>query len=898
MDAVNAFSTPASYVNSPASEFSSLADIRKALGDVRRQYRAEFAILVVLELPNRWLSGSDMPINTIDTGSFTVKPRKLFRSLLFASHSKRRDERALLSKLQHQGLAVTSIRFPWKDASAKELLNEPLFKHLYEGTLQSVEGVLSAIAIPFTPDPIHPIAIGVIIGKSHPDWAAVGDTLNRRLAKLKALVIRSEAVSVNRSITFGDSIDLVLRRCLDHVKSKALVPFEQSIASEQPDLDRLTELSAAVTSAAALLTGSEVGNLCLAGKDTQNLYLVGHCINLKASGGKSNLLGTPPDSPHSLQILSPLTPVRLRETEAKKRKIRGTTKKSVVEYVYEIGRPLVINSVRDFLEMHQAVQYANVPLSVRKPNANDIRELAVPISVPRALTPSNRDGERAGSEGIASQLDSEEAMVFGVLNLAKRSQNYGPDDLFVARHLAQYFCIQRNQVLADSANTILASRALTDSNSHLEPHELVRQYCTLEHEALDDSLETPIESSLARESIRTALKALYLTTRSCHVTVRIATPDGKALVRFTEWPNGKGLHEFDRISTRNAASVNCWVFRNNSRCYVRNMNSAKKYLEKEYPGLQGVIRAWEAQTDTSTDDPVTSPKSELCYPIVLRGRVVGTLDLESNYYGAYGASVEDSVRVILEEIQLSLSRSQLMFEHELLLTLATTRLSSHEVLGVADDLNDIAKRISNDALSATLLGKANRLSQIVSEVSSIAFTRGASEKLSLNDVIITAQGQKHFFVPLDIRDPERLCDERLLAANLAFHLSLILKPLLRNAAAAARLTPKASVRVIPRLVRRSARVFLSITVSNPIQPRQVPLPRLARALYRIPTATERWHLGAFLAGTLARSLGGDVYAAINPRRRNIQVIVEVPLESSSSPPNLGDVSRPATDDLC
>lgn len=139
-----------------------------------------------------------------------------------------------------------------------------------------------------------------------------------------------------------------------------------------------------------------------------------------------------------------------------------------------------------------------------------------------------------------------------------------------------------------------------------------------------------------------------------------------------------------------------------------------------------------------------------------------------------------------------------------------------------------------------------------------------------------ARGQGDVFKEVRLHDPEQMLDTSF-DSRYAFRLSLILKPLLRNAISAVDFTPHGTVRIIPRRVFKSGKQYLSLTISNPLQLRQFPPEERMQALFRVPIASDRWHLGTFMAGVLARSLGGDVYAVFNQKRKNVQVVIEVPL---------------------
>ena len=847
-------------------DFSTPKQIRAALATLRECAGASFAILTTFELPNRWFvsprSESESSSSNSPLRSSVIRIRKLFRSLLFVSHEHPQEQRRLQASLLEGGVA-NRIEIParttkWSSKSVDELLRWEPFTCLapyHSGGSTHVLG-FSSLALR---DFVHPLSTGVLLG------ARSGCVIDPRsfhdaLTHLTFLVGSSEAVAVNRSMTVVDTIDRVLRDCEKHIQGLPQEAMSQLPLPEHSELVELSGLAVAVAATALILTESELGDLFLTSKDPESLYLVGSCVAKPLSPRIS--LTAQPRQPRTIQMLSPLT-LLSQPSKSLPHNTISSTSQSIVRHVHSTGRPLVINGIPDFMEMHDALHYVRPAEAFRRTKIASLRELTVPITGSGALA--------RGHPGV-----------FGVLNLEKRTGKYGENDLLIARHLAQYFCTQRAQVLNKAAATIIANVSSSETSSQTLSTGTVRSYCMLEGNTDTEPIvhDIPLEFCLVRDLIRQAVQALYVATRSFHITVRLASNDGQSLFRFVEWPGGKGSPELDRISTRNKGSVNAWVFRTGMLCSLKNIDSRAEI--NSYSGLLGVIKM-EQHTAGISDDLHSSLrtreycKSEYCLPIIVRNRVIGTLDLESMFVAAY-SNQEQLIKMISEQVVLGFSRAQLSFENQLLMTLATTRLNSHEVLGVADELMSHSQLLdsTNDRHRCTQLAK--RLQEIVSQVSSIAFASPSKETQSLREIIGLARGQGQVFNDLILQDPDAMLD-RQIGMEHAHCLSLILKPLLRNAMSAVNLTPQGTIRVTPRCVDKSGRHYLAITISNPIQLRQFPDDKKRQAMFRIPIASDRWHLGTFMSGVLARSLGGDVFAVFNEQRKNVQVVVEVPLPS-------------------
>lgn len=197
--------------------------------------------------------------------------------------------------------------------------------------------------------------------------------------------------------------------------------------------------------------------------------------------------------------------------------------------------------------------------------------------------------------------------------------------------------------------------------------DAVRSFCTLETKLSNTDSDIPLEFLLVHEPVELALEALYVATRSTHITVRLASTNRLWLIRFAEWPKGKGVRQLIRISARDTGSVNAWVFRTGQLCYLRNIDSRAEIVA--YPGLQGT-KTSKAAGDTRTEEY----KSEYCIPIAVKNRVIGTVDLESSFIVAY-ADQTQLIKMISEQIALAFSKAQLSFEDQLFMILATTRLN-------------------------------------------------------------------------------------------------------------------------------------------------------------------------------------------------------------------------------
>jgi hypothetical protein len=102
--------------------------------------------------------------------------------------------------------------------------------------------------------------------------------------------------------------------------------------------------------------------------------------------------------------------------------------------------------------------------------------------------------------------------------------------------------------------------------------------------------------------------------------------------------------------------------------------------------------------------------------------------------------------------------------------------------------------------------------------------------------------------------------------------------MLHNAAKEVSADPQLTfpIRMRLRVTCRGGRDFFQVVLANSMGPALTP--EMIRELYRRPIVTSRRHMGAYIAGSYARSVGGEVYVADAGPGKFVG-IVEVPIIS-------------------
>jgi hypothetical protein len=841
-------------------EFSEPDEIRRALEKIRLQAGAKFVVLLALEMPNRW--SRSWTESTMQPGPEFVS-RKLFGSLLFVAHSDREAARSLQEELTRfvssdggktlesfNRLHVSREPLVWNSEDVERLLSRKQFVSLNKVRGDGRE-IIAIVSSPVPYDSMHPMEVALVFGI--PDGRTPDlESLRPELSALSQLVIRSEAVVLNRSMTLSETIENVLFDCKTYVDQLSLDLSTDDVSPELRELIEQERLSLTVLTAAVSLTESLQGDIFLTSKDPETLFHVASC-----GVAAETLTTSTARYLSSVDLRCPLAPI---SASTARPSLANSRSKSVVPFVHEEGRIIVMNKISDFTEMQRAVFYTNtLDTSDETAAIPDPKELAVPLAW----------------EGGARR---DNPAIYGVLNLEKSRGRYTASDVFIARHLAQYFCLQRTSELDKAADALIeVARAIEIDTSD------IRSFCQLVPSQQTMPEMFPVDYLVVRKQLEILLEALFVATRSTHVTIRIASTDGQRLFRFAEWPQGKGRVEYEEIAMRQRGSVNAWVFRKGKSCYVPNIDHPGALLE--FDGLEGVIRTesnftQQYQAESGRTRPQHQPgqrkefcRSEYCLPLLVKDRIVGTVDLESMFISAYEGR-KRLVRRVAKELSLTLTKAQAAFEQQLFMILATARLGSHEILGVADELDKIAAGEEGGSFPDFCKMQSATLKEIVSQVSSISFSRLAAQQRSLRELIVASVGKWAAFHEVILDDPGNLLAVQF-ADDRAFRLSLIFRAILSNAMSACDMTPRASVKIVPRVVRRGGETYLAVTVSNPIQKDQIPGPEKRLALFRGPIATDRWHLGTFMAGVLARSLGGDVYADFVWKEKPLQTELDI-----------------------
>ena len=585
-----------------------------------------------------------------------------------------------------------------------------------------------------------------------------------------------------------------------------LAPSTKGFGSDAvPSTSPYHYFSQGILDAAVRLTRSSVGNIYLSTSRHRHLVLAAHHNNAK------------------------LVP-----------SIKRDSKESVVAWVYRRNLPLLINDIPDFERRHPDSRFINVHDDRRIPYA----ELAVPI---RLRHPNSARTAVLGVINVERSFDIDEGP-------------YTTNDLAVVQQLAERFCLLRSEALLNLAGSSLGE--LTRRTQGHGPYEWRAdraRYKTLSS-GPRFFLDIPIDFRRTRPTLSHSLEQVWTLTRSSSVTIRLLSSDGTRLVRFCAVPSER-MHDIaPTIELDDVGSVNAWVGRAGKACHLRDLAdgpTSQTDLEA-HEGLKAamIVRGFH-------------PRSELCFPLFVDGRLVGTMNLESTIPHAYAETFQVA-EAIAELVALQLASARRRIRDQVFSLSAATTANTHEIMKAAGGLLARAKH-QVSLSSGDVQQSAKLIMASVSAMRNPTSDRRRTLAQIIHGAIVRNKLDEYADIDGSLPNAEELSPWATLSLQVAFG------ELLQNAAFGAfglsnwRLAISCSERSLGG--REYWRISLGHSVLEPFEPSWLD------SLYRRPLVKrgeERVHIGAYVVGALVRSMGGDVYAVQS--HGHFQTVVEIPRE--------------------
>lgn len=211
-----------------------------------------------------------------------------------------------------------------------------------------------------------------------------------------------------------------------------------------------------------------------------------------------------------------------------------------------------------------------------------------------------------------------------------------------------------------------------------------------------DTSWIPSDLMPAAPSVAVLLDVIAMVSLCDAATVRLLIPSTQRghryeLRRLAVWPPDES-HQLT-IHLSDQASVNAWVARSGLHCYLPDVRRRESYFR-----FRGLKDYKPVRPDT---------RSELCLPLALHGRIIGTVNLESRNPNNFALRV-NQIRALCRQMELVFENSR--FGIGLRLVDSTTHLKTnlHRLDAIAADLDGVARRLNDPELSRT----AHRLKQL------------------------------------------------------------------------------------------------------------------------------------------------------------------------------------------
>lgn len=439
-----------------------------------------------------------------------------------------------------------------------------------------------------------------------------------------------------------------------------------------------------------------------------------------------------------------------------------------------------------------------------------------------------------------------------VLTLAKRVEDlhrdevdaYGAYDLALLRNVALRIALRHA-----NASTDALAAAVADSRRRDCP----RQPDT--HEDLGDRPTASPSTDLrtAARSIPEGLQAIAEATESHSATFRAAVPDpiaeaahGMSLLRLAQWPDEGPDHELQRPQD---GGVNWEAVTDGVARYVADV--------RKHPGY----RPHRPES-----------KSELSLPVLVEGRVVGVVNLESPHVDGYDDQV-NLARSFAAQVALAIADARLNGTTQIQQYASRLVHGGHSLSG---DLDRLRRDMPRDAGTAELLGDLSRRARGLRSFAASPDDSWAAD--ALPDIVRRAVAEVG--VPVDRVEvptgswPTHDTDFSTVVGQVLWN---VLDNVKRH-----RANGKPTVLVDVSQDRWGGWLEGVVRVQNHIDPKRAA--EQLHDLYRRPlhisgaaSGATVPRLGAALAGRLAGSLGGGVFAAHEPERQTLTTIVAVPL---------------------
>lgn len=475
-------------------------------------------------------------------------------------------------------------------------------------------------------------------------------------------------------------------------------------------------------------------------------------------------------------------------------------------------------------------------------------ELAVPI-------PSAPGGGSTPNAGVivlcrgSSKLD--------------QSSAYGNYELALLRNVALRIALLRTSLMMDDAGWAIAQTARAFAVAEQGPSPVLNWknssiWSGSRQQAASRADEPWVPQDL-KLSVPLAVPIVEFAGRltgSDSVTFRVlklgdfgsGNDDEHHLVRVVSWPDWK-LHERQRELPLSSPSVHSWVAKSGRPCYLPDVDLEENY--RRYPGLAIGLRI-----------PGRATRSELCVPIFVDQRIIGTMNFESRATNAF-ALLRSVAEGCAAQVALAIAAVRRQYLREVLSIGSDVQSSAHDLAGLVSEMRNAVHE--NGADQSELVQAIHTLDEVIDVLAAEepkTSTKETNLSIPLQRAVMDAGIVTSHSAQLDL--------QVRWAPRFARRFYLAMLEIFRNVNRYGSLDWSGIPRITGRLSELGGREYAEVLVIHGLRP---PMRSQVSQLYRVPiSAGDRMHFGAYTAGAIIRSLGGDVLARHTDGHRLLTVI--------------------------
>jgi hypothetical protein len=475
-------------------------------------------------------------------------------------------------------------------------------------------------------------------------------------------------------------------------------------------------------------------------------------------------------------------------------------------------------------------------------DGHQIFELAVPI-------PTGIGGGAGSNQGVVT-----------LCRLTDGEPNaYGGYELALLRNVALRIALLRASFTVSDAAAVIASTGRIFAVA--EPTAATRPAAAASRPAL------PPDIAPALDSIRAILGLAAQLTDSHSVTFRVLVPrwDARervadpALLRVAACPDSGMQDDHARLPLR-VPSVNTWVAQHGLPCYISNFATVAGEPDPR-PIAIGRRRS----------------QSELCTPIFVDQRLVGTLNFESRFPNTYVLQ-SPIAEACAAQIAMAIAAERRRHLRDVVSIGSDVQAAAHELRTVAKTLNGLTAGRTDAPVDRSLLkGAATSILEIINTLGPPTDRVSANWRLDqiVQEAVTKAGIRTQPFSIAQLGPWDAVTERRL---YLVFY--EIFRNVDRHAELSAGGTPV--IEDFPAVL--GGRHYTMLAITQAIRSGSVPP---TEKLYRVPlSADDGVHFGAFTAGAIMRTLGGDIHA-IRLARNRLLTLVSCPHPRQPAPRSTG-----------